>query len=439
MQVKTIRTGDQIQISDLRAEGDVHAYRAPTAGDENSLKITGQKLWVTDAQGDAAQARIDGAPAHVESDALTLEGNNINLDYAKNHVWVNGVGMLAMPVAWDPAGGEPADKKPMEVRWQRRMFFNGEVAEFGGDVKIDADNRRVRCQSAQVTLAEPISFRDPPKQGSDRVNLKQVLCEERVVLDADVIEAGEIQGRDHAEVERFELHNGTGEMTADGPGIFVQTRRGMADPLAPGPPNPAAPNRRQGPSARAVSQRRSDTLDAPAEGRLTEAGEGDNAIRYTRIEFEDSMKGNTQDRRTRFFNRVEVTYGPVEDFDGVVDPNHLPDKALWMRSEELEVSQRPLQADGTRPVEMRASGKVRVEANAFFADADRLDYDEAKDMFVLEGSPRDPATLWRQQRLGAPVSSQRARKFIYWRQNGRIQVFDAQDGNFLDLPAPNRR
>jgi hypothetical protein len=107
-----------------------------------------------------------------------------------------------------------------------------------------------------------------------------------------------------------------------------------------------------------------------------------------------------------------------------------------MRINEDPMAARPapndLQKKLVGPINFVASGNVRIDGQtpkqgAFSAQADQARYEQSKDAFVLEGSGRTPATLWRAGQQGAPPAARRIR---YVRSTGEVAVDGIQ---FLEI------
>src|SRR5205807_1723166 len=83
-------------------------------------------------------------------------------------------------------------------------------------------------------------------------------------------------------------------------------------------------------------------------------------------------------------------------------------------------------------VQMRASGSVQIDGasqaqGTFSANAASAAYEEIKQMFILEGTDRQPATLRHQRQVGGQFVTDTARKIQYNRLTGQVQ----QDGVHL--------
>ena len=139
-------------------------------------------------------------------------------------------------------------------------------------------------------------------------------------------------------------------------------------------------------------------------------------------------------RQMEFHQRVEAIWGPVAGWGDVLDPHApggLAPRAVAITSDVLGVAQAPPPPGQRRAsLELMAGGNVLVEGESFTARSARLSWSEAKDLLVFEGDGRSDAQLFRQVKVGAPMSSASAGKILYWRALNRVDVDDAR---FLDL------
>jgi len=146
-------------------------------------------------------------------------------------------------------------------------------------------------------------------------------------------------------------------------------------------------------------------------------------LKLTRITYEGHMQARkAEDRLTDivvFNGGVNLVHLPAEDPDAAIDLDNLPPEALTLSCGELRMLSRK---DGPAAAhEMTARGQVRVKARGFHALADRVTFDENKDLLILEGQGDVPATLWRQKAPGAPFEPVKAKKIWYWRKDNRVR------------------
>jgi len=79
-------------------------------------------------------------------------------------------------------------------------------------------------------------------------------------------------------------------------------------------------------------------------------------------------------------------------FTKIASLEKLPEGALYLRCDTLEVRSRPLPS-GKANQEMVATGRVTVTSNEFHGEADRVSYDEEKDQVIFDGGRGGEATL----------------------------------------------
>jgi hypothetical protein len=166
-------------------------------------------------------------------------------------------------------------------------------------------------------------------------------------------------------------------------------------------------------------------------------------LSYLHVTFERDLKGNINRREITFADQCRATFGPVDDWQGKIDPDDFASFApgsVVMKCDQLTVRETPAARTTDRgAMEMEAVGGTVVEGQmepqqgAFTAHSHRLTYAEAKDLLVLEGDGRSDAELYRQLKPGTPATKLTARKIMYWQQSNRAEVDDAR---YIDLNLP---
>jgi hypothetical protein len=174
------------------------------------------------------------------------------------------------------------------------------------------------------------------------------------------------------------------------------------------------------------------------------AGDG---LNYLHVQFQRGMSGNTRAGQMTFADQVRAVYGPVESWDGVIDPDApggLGERGFEMTCDALTVTQMPRPDIDANYAEMLAEGNAFIEGTTFTAAGQRLTYDQFKDLLVLEGA--DPATpgtgrslaeLTFQQRPGGPRSNLTAARMQYWPASNRYKLDGARE--FFNQGALPRR
>jgi hypothetical protein len=170
--------------------------------------------------------------------------------------------------------------------------------------------------------------------------------------------------------------------------------------------------------------------------------ESGSKLHFLRVDFHRGLAGNLYTRELTLFERVRSVYGPVDAWEQELDASRaetLPPDAMTLTCDELRINEDPIAARSAPtttapesqpigPIQLQASGNVRIDGQApgqgpFSAQAGRASYEQAKDVFLLEGDGRTPATLWRAGQQGAPPA---ARMIRYDRRTGDVSVSGIQ-------------
>jgi hypothetical protein len=316
---------------------------------------------------------------------------------------------------------------PLEIRWQGGLEFDGRTIVLRHNILARGPDDALRCDELSARLTSDVQFGKRVDQNA--VDLAEVECRGHVVIDHTSRDAEGITSHERAELARISVNQQTGAIGGDGPGVIRSTH--FSEQLA-GLANPAS---------RVV-------LD-PEVSTITRGGGPPGSLRNTRlqflrVDFQDRLAGNLFTRELSFFTRVRTMYGPVDAWEQELNadrPELLPPETLILTSDELGINEDPLavrnrprqlaQIAGQPfgPVQFRASGNVRIEGQspaqgAFTATAHRVSYEQGKELLILEGTDRAPATLWHRERLGGQQIENAARKIQYNRVSGKIE----QDG-----------
>jgi hypothetical protein len=414
LQTQLVRRGSETLVEHLILDGRVQfrEVRTEKAGDV-PLAIAGNLVQVDQANTNFARVAVQGRPAEVSARGMTVTGDNIQLNRGDNRIWIAGPGKMRLPAqARKQAGGTeplaaPVAAKPLNVAWAGRMDFDGRTARFLRDVQVSSSQQSQQGETFDllvlgheltVTLNQEINLsRDKPPEGLDVQQLA-------VVGGAYLQNSGSLQGNrtshDQLQVRDLTIDQGSGRLHADGPGWGSSVRydKGLAG-------NPLAP------SADA----------APAEPRLA----------YVRVDYEDEIEGNIQDREIEFRGRVRTLYGPVDDWDRTLDPDPAAGVGTGqylLTSDRLAVADVASRVSNQEAgIELAALGNATIEGDAFSARAWRVAYAKAKELVILEGDGRVDAELWRK---GSTTPDFAAQQIRFWTTNQSIQV---DGGRYLNL------
>jgi hypothetical protein len=176
------------------------------------------------------------------------------------------------------------------------------------------------------------------------------------------------------------------------------------------------------------------------------SGDGASDLVLLHVDFQRAATGNVHAREIFLSDRVRAVYGPASNWEAASpssgagrNAGRPGERDVVLTCDRLGIAQVERDYGWKRaPVELEASGNANVEGKDFTAHADRITYAQSKDLLVLEGTGRSAAELTRQTEAGGPVSRTTARKILYWRTAGRVEL---DDWKFLNVggaaPASN--
>lgn len=364
------------EVAEIWTEGNVQLRRQHAAGGE-PLRITGQSLHVLNRGGNDQVVQVRGEPAHIRQHGMHIEGRQIQLDRAGNRAWVDGAGLLQLPVSHGLDGKPLPASQPLDVWWQETMTFDGRQARFFGNVRAELADSRMRCHEMDVDLTDRLSF--TAQQQPQDIAVHKVRCRHGVEFDSYEYAGSTLAEIRRAEFWEFQLDRITGETQAVGPGVMSSWRRGRGKRAALSPPASVEANRPLQP----------------------ESAEWE----YVRVGFAGNAEGNIDRRFMTFHDRVHILYGPVERPLATIDPDELPKDAGHMQCDQLQVQHRQPE-EGVQPfIELLAEGNATLEGRGFHALADSISYDESKGSYVLRALGNRKAKIWRETTVGGERSS----------------------------------
>jgi hypothetical protein len=323
--------------------------------------------------------RLLGTPARIRHPEAEIEGNELYFDRAGNLAMVEGAGALFVWVNTN-LEGEPLEiPEKLLVRWSEQMRFDGQQADFLGEVRATLEDSKMLCQRMMIGLDRRLDFsRQTP--GSRDLEISRIECHEGVQGFYTEYQSNPVRmtATRHLQLATFTFDCRSGDIHAQGPGqiddwqLAGQRRRVRLDPAVPA--NAAA----------AVDE------DAPG-------------WEYTRINFQGEMTGNQHDRYVTLSDRVEVMHGPVERALAVIKRDDLDldtpqaKNSIWIGSDTLQVRLVPGAEGGPDTMSALAKGNAELQGKVVGARAHSISYDESNEMFTLKGLGSE-ALLWHQER-----------------------------------------
>lgn len=368
-----------------------------------------------------------GQPAHLRDPRMHVEGREVHLDRQANRVWVNGNGLLQLPLpegtsigtlregissrgdnSTSPATAKsPGTKLPdLDVWWGESMEFDGLTAKFIGKITAELGLSRMRCEQMDVKLDSRLSFTD--LEARTQPELASVNCREDVTFENSEYEGNKLVGVQRGSVAEFTVKNLKSETVAQGPGhieIWMRDKRstdnGNLDTTGP----------------RAMSR---------ANRPISTVASGWN---YTRVDFKGKMTGKIDSQRSTFHDGVWIVHGPVGRPNDKINRDKLPADAGSMRCEELQFANHS--ADDDHPVdyqEMVGRGNAEIEGRGFYANADEICYDGSKGSYMLRAHGNQSATIARDAERGTRQETS-GRRIEFIKSTNTVKVDWANGGS----------
>jgi hypothetical protein len=293
------------------------------------------------------------------------------------------------------------------------LQFDGSTIAVNRNVFVAGTDDTLRCDRLLARLSAPIEFGASIDEKS--INLSEIDCQGQVSIDHLARDAVGVASHERVQLARLTINQQTGAISGEGPGVIRSTRYGEGFAALAAQPGAARPN---------------DVAPPP--------GASGSKLHFLRVEFRRGLVGNLFTRELTFFEQIRSIYGPVDAWEQELDatrPQSLPPDAMTLQCDALRINEDPIASRSapaapgaeSRPigfVQMRADGNVRIDGQApgqgaFTAQGGRVSYEQAKEVFILEGDGRTPATLWREGQQGAPPA---ARMIRYVRSTGEVSV-----------------
>ncbi len=396
--------GNRPALSAIRVERRV-VFQENNRSDPNAqpLELHGDRLTVEDADTEAARVALAGTPAEVVAGTASLVAAEMHLLRGSDRIAVEAPGELRLLSAKSITGQPLARPEPVIIHWQRSLNLVGREATFLGDVRVAGAGAELATNRLVATLSRAVQF-DSNARSSGPVDIEQVEARDGVrgiVRQSDPTGPTSISTFESASLS---VNQQTGAIGGEGPGWLEVAHLAAAN-------------------ARVFSIVPGKQQAEPTPQRL----------RFLRVEFIRGLAGNLHERRVEAVGQARAVYGPIDAWEQRLQMADIADprpETVFVEGERIQVSESPAAvrpADGLGAGEVRVAGNVVIEGKAsdgslFTARGERAAYDQAKTMFVLEGTQRRLATITHQQYPGAPRRPQSARKFTYWQNTGEMKA-----------------
>jgi lipopolysaccharide export system protein LptA len=421
VEVWVLRSPVKNQLDKVWCEGEVHVRQDASRPEDKDTTVDGQTLQLTwTPQGNLLT--VTGDLAQLRMDKIYIIGPEVNIDQATNKAWVHGVGAMQMESKTNFQGEELQKSVPLTVHWNKNMFFDGASAEFHGGIQAEQEKARLACQHLEVFFDKTISLKE--NKGGQDAKVRRLVCDQEVRIEdssyqgEQLVKYQRIEGRmvevnaiqaDTVPARGAKANNNGNQMVVSGPGTVRILQAGGIDPLAPPEKGPAAG------SPPVAAARPGDKPDE---------------MKMTYVSFQRRMNGDSLRKTAKFWGGVRVLNLPCKnpnmpiDLDTFLAINPMPEGALYLRCERLEVFDEVV--NGKSNQQMEAHDQVYVQAREFYARADSVFYNQAKDQVIFDGTKSGRTTLWKIVGSGTRPQEITGKKIIYSRKTGKTDVVDAE-------------
>lgn len=413
LQAEVLLRGSEPTLSQLVVERDVTlAERRSGPNERPPLKVTCDHLFLRQPNPTQALLTLTGEPAHVEAGGMGLDGGQIQLDRAKNHLWIDGPGVMSVEGRANEAAatGPLAAGGPMRVVWAGRMDFDGQAAIVSEEVVARTDAQSLTTEWMQVRLDRRVDFANP--QSDQQPEVATVDCRGGVLLESkETTPTGQLASVTTMQVKRVLLDQRSGEVECTGPGEVISIRRGGVQS-----------------NGMLAGLQRNAPQQPPA---------NNDELTYLNVRFLRSITGNLHRRQMSFNDEVRTVYGPVPSWDATINVEEsaqLGESVVLMTCDRLNLAEVPGIDRESRFVELEAVGNSVVEALLYTARAHRITYAQAKDALTLEGNSRNDAQLFLRQNVGGRWQETEAKLIRYRPSTGEVDIDAPSRLDILQVP-----
>ena len=362
-----------------------------------TLEMLGHRVDILQADTPQTKVTLFGSPAteaestmaSIATQGASLKGYAIRLDRAKNMVWIDSAGEISIPLEKDLNGKLLARPQPMVVVWQEGMNFDGKSAVFNGNVLAKTVGGGMRTDRMIATLRNAILFNEAK---NSKPELDTITCDGSVVADQQTVENNVETSRIHFEIPWLSISHRTGDIEGRGPGwveyVAVAQNNGL---LAGAASRNNTPQVIRGQSPEFANARSRSNRITPIDG-----NHANSPLRYLHIDFKKGLLGNVNHKRIEALGQVHTIYGPIDSWNQriTVDGPGWKNGAVAVDCERLKAVQWRDRTTKNSWAEIVAEGNVAMEGympkyGSFNAQAQRLTYDQRKDLLILDGGTKD--------------------------------------------------
>jgi lipopolysaccharide export system protein LptA len=447
------KAGEQPQVAEVVSQGNVHLTQ-PHGEDAEALAIDGNDLHVENHGGMDQDMVVLGQPAHVRNQGAHIEGNQIRFNRLKNAADVDGLGKMQLPLKSSKPADETADDEdkpalPLDVDWHNGMHFDGRTATFDGMVRSTIDDGQakseIRCRDMQVTLTKRFSFTEERRPG-DQPEIDTIVCRGGVEFESDSTTNPKLMEIRRGQFVQLVMHRATGKAEGIGPGVLHVWRRGEHGNSGLGAISSARsnapPKERKSTSWQFIQVTFNGHMDGDFSHLLT-PGQTSQVLKTVAKTQSDAASNPLMNPKgqwtTTFHDHVQVLYGPVDQPMDIIIRDELQEGCGWLGCDHLEIAQQAQSATADQHMTLVSRGDAKIEGKSFNGEAETITYDGSTGLYVLHGGEDGYATLYRQLKVGGPLSKSMQGVLRFKPDTNTISADQAVDIDAINGPAPPKK
>lgn len=385
---------DGYLLDDITVAGSVEIARGAGPSEQPAFLLRGELLQASRLATPHPRFQVQGRPATAGVNGLLLEGSQVVVDAKLRRLWLAGSGKMLVPAA--PLSGV-ATGVPVVFLWTEGLEFDGQTLQLRGNVSIlgqqgaetgEQHQLVVQGQNLRAQLEQPLEFDHAAARPATGSQLRTVWLSGPIRAEHQQLRGeGQKVAFEELTAGAFQWEYRTGDFHAAGPGVLSSLRLVRFTSLG-------------------------DAATMPT-------GESPEKLVHIRVQFQEAIAGNVQQQQVEFRGDVQAAYVPVPDWDSRYEPGRgrLGPDGLELMTDRLWIAQMPSGGRMAPHLEFLATGNVRARGESFTAGGERLSYDDAKDLMVLEGTARSPAVI--QTTWGS--GNAQARVIRVWPRSRRLQ------------------
>ena len=395
---------NKMEVRDLTVDGSL--VLESNAEDRRPFHITGHSMKLVPQAKELYRATIDGnsnRPATFKTEGFDLVGNNLQVDQSANTIWVQGTGNLNIV---PPRGAKIAssetdapDISDAKVSWNGGMVFDGSKIYFENDVSLTANRPpndqghrstlKTNSEALTIELTESIRFEKVASgTGSvaDTPEIQRMVFVNHVAQNSRAFKLASTENKPRIIAFQNATFDTNGEVL-DLQKLFVPTATVDAqtgDVVTSGPGQALAYQYSNG-----QNRLSGFTKPDPAGGSSTPK------LTCIHSRFDGQLTASSNKGTMKIERNTRSAWGNVNRLDQTLDPDRpdqLPLGAAVLKSDVLRFAQWTPR-NGEPRQEMQAEGNTSIKSELFESVADRITYNDATDILVIEGKPPANAKL----------------------------------------------